>query len=180
MKKILLVLSFFLASLPHSFSALVFLTTMLNDCIEYWEVRNIELNESGQIIRNDLVSSGTVDHCDNLAPGATAERHTSSEKIYFHKQSKSSVRFSLFPNPGTAIRQVSFQSENPLDNVQTIVTLVDIQGREQTIWRGTLSGKTGMLENLHFDDLPKGSYFVIFKMEGQPPVSLQFVKTGGR
>lgn len=181
MKKLMLLSVFLFASMPFAWSRLVLLSTMLNECDEYWEVRGIELNEAGNMIKNELIASGTYDHCMGLGPNTPPNRAVLPVEIYLDKVSgKGTVQFSIFPNPGSAVRNVGFRSSDELDAARSSITLLDAGGKERMVWSGQLSGRAGTIENLDFGSLPNGNYFIIFKVDGIKPVTAQFVKSSGK
>ena len=178
MKKLLLLPCLMLLCLPLAFSEIVLLTQRLNKCDEYWEVKVIELDEEGDIVKNVTLASGTYDHCSTLAPnGDNTESGTAPpEKLAFKKMTADGISFHLHPNPGTSVRSVHFRAAENLQEATCSVLLLGISGKERAVWKGTLSGKEGTLDNLDFGYLPDGNYYLIFKIKGHKPVTTQLVK----
>jgi hypothetical protein len=169
MKKTLLLFFFLIAGLPLAFSRLVLLSSMLNECDEYWEVRVIEINEAG-----------TYDHCASRPEPSGESNASRHSEIYFDKFSKESVLFRIYPNPGSAVRNIGFTASDPLSNALTSITLMGPKGEERTLWNGRLSGNEGIIENLDFSSLSDGNYFVIIRVEGLRPVTVQLIKGPGK
>jgi hypothetical protein len=180
MKKTLLLFFFLIAGLPLAFSRLVLLSSMLNECDEYWEVRVIEINEAGDIVKSVLVASGTYDHCASRPEPSGESNASRHSEIYFDKFSKESVLFRIYPNPGSAVRNIGFTASDPLSNALTSITLMGPKGEERTLWNGRLSGNEGIIENLDFSSLSDGNYFVIIRVEGLRPVTVQLIKGPGK
>ncbi len=178
MKKLLLCTALLFASLPLAFSKLVLLSSMLNECDEYWEVRVIEINEAGQIIKNDLIASGTYDHCLSLRAGNPVERVAPSPTLYLDKASTSTIQFNILPNPASTVRSIAYRAAADLQDAPTKIMLLDVQGKQHVIWQGALSGKEGQISPVDFQHLPDGNYFIVFQVEGLKAVSAQFVKYG--
>ncbi len=178
MKKSLLLPCLMLLHLPMAFSEIVLLTQRLNECDEYWEVKVIELDEAGNVVKNITLASGTYDHCSTLAPSddKTESGAAPPGKLTFKKMTADGIAFHLFPNPGTGVRTVHFRSEKNLQDATCNVVLLDISGKERAVWEGTLAGKEGTLDKLDFEYLPDGNYYLIFKIKGYKPVTTQLVK----